>query len=142
MKIYFAGSIRGGRIDQDTYFSIIQELTTYGTVLTEHIGNLSLDDGGEKHLTSVEIYERDMAWLREADVVIAEVSTPSLGVGYELGQAESIGKPILCLYRKNEEKKLSAMIGGNKDMDVYEYEDLTTLFSKLHQFFDDLGISK
>jgi nucleoside 2-deoxyribosyltransferase len=48
--------------------------------------------------TEVFIYERDVAWLRESDFVIAEVTQPSLGVGYELGFAEAISKPILCLY--------------------------------------------
>ena len=65
---------------------------------------------GENSLTDTEIFERDMAWIEESDVVVAEVTTPSLGVGYELGQAESMGKKIICLFRKVEGKRLSAMI--------------------------------
>ena len=32
-------------------------------------------------------------------VVVAEVTQPSLGVGYELGRAKAMNKKILCLFR-------------------------------------------
>ena len=67
-----------------------------GQVLTEHIG--STDPGGEGETTSKneEIYNRDIKWLQSADIVVAEVTTPSLGVGYELGIAEKLNIPVLC----------------------------------------------
>jgi len=123
MKIYFAGSIRGGRDDKDIYFSLIRKLQEHGTVLTEHLGNAELTSFGETERTDVEIYERDMDWMREADVVIAEVTTPSLGVGYELGQAEAMQKPVLCLYRESEGKRLSAMLAGNSYMQCVTYRE-------------------
>ena len=48
MKIYFAGSIRGGREDQRLYLQIINYLKKYNEVLTEHIGDESINDLGEK----------------------------------------------------------------------------------------------
>ncbi len=129
MKIYFAGSIRGGRDDRELYLAMIQELKKYGTVLTEHIGDESLTDKGENR-SSQEIFERDMEWVREADVIVAEVTTPSLGVGYEIGQAEAMQKAVLCFYRKLEGKSLSAMIAGNPNVTVQEYstiEDIKAL---------------
>uniref|UniRef100_A0A2K6V3K9 2'-deoxynucleoside 5'-phosphate N-hydrolase 1 n=1 Tax=Saimiri boliviensis boliviensis TaxID=39432 RepID=A0A2K6V3K9_SAIBB len=45
------------------------------------------------------IHERDLAWLQQADAVVAEVTQPSLGVGYELGRAVALNKRILCLFR-------------------------------------------
>ena len=77
MKIYFAGSIRGGRDDQDLYMQLIQELNAYGTVLTEHIGDKTLSAQGES-VDEKFIFERDMRWVSEADVIVAEVSTPRL----------------------------------------------------------------
>ena len=53
---------------------------------------------------------------------MAEVSSPSLGVGYEIGYAEALGKPILCLYRRQEGRRLSAMIGGNRKLKIVEYD--------------------
>ena len=42
MKIYFAGSIRGGRDDVKLYQQIINFISGYGEVLTEHVGNENL----------------------------------------------------------------------------------------------------
>ena len=70
MKIYFAGSIRGGRQDAELYRKVIAALKDKHQVLTEHVGDLSLstvENKGDKA-----IYEQDMAWLRESDLVVAE----------------------------------------------------------------------
>ena len=42
MKIYFAGSIRGGRDDAEIYYQIIEFLREYGEILTEHVGKKDL----------------------------------------------------------------------------------------------------
>ena len=140
MKIYFAGSIRGGRDDKELYSQVIAELQAYGTVLTEHIGSLDLTEQGETHTESY-IFERDMDWVREATVIVAEVSTPSLGVGYELGQAEAMGKPILCLYREQEGKRLSAMVAGNKALTICIYANLEDVQMILREFFSTFAVS-
>lgn len=134
MKIYFAASIRGGRADREIYSSIILELQKYGKVLTEHIGDPNLSSGGEE-IPDTEIYNRDMAWLREADVVIGEITTPSLGVGYEIGQAEAMGKKIFCLYREIEGKKVSAMITGSLGVKVSKYETVQDVDRILEDYF-------
>uniref|UniRef100_A0A8D1A0K4 Uncharacterized protein n=1 Tax=Sus scrofa TaxID=9823 RepID=A0A8D1A0K4_PIG len=41
------------------------------------------------------IHERDLAWLQQADVVVAEVTQPSLGVSYELDRAVALEEPVL-----------------------------------------------
>ncbi len=122
MKIYYAAAIRGTHLTDNTYFHkrIIEHLHEHYVVLTEHLANGSIKEVGETHLTDKEIHDRDMAWVEEADVIIAEVSNPSLGVGYELGRALEIGKKILCLY-SNGDKKLSAMIKGSAEMETREY---------------------
>jgi len=123
-KIYFAGSIRGGRDYAKTYYELISYIQTRATVLTEHICGADLTTYGEENLSDPEIYERDMSWLRESNAVIAEVSAPSLGVGYELGQAEEMGKPILCLFDASGDACLSAMLSGNPKMTVVNYKNL------------------
>ena len=100
VTIYFAGSISGGRGDQAIYQQII-DLPSSSTALcfTEHFGQSSLTSVGED-LADRAIHDRDLAWLRKADVLVAEVTTPSLGVGYEIGRAVEWGKPVICLYRQ------------------------------------------
>ncbi|HEX3095736.1 MAG TPA: nucleoside 2-deoxyribosyltransferase, partial [Patescibacteria group bacterium] len=92
MKIYFAGSITGGRDDQGLYLEIIDLLKNYGEVLTEHIGSSNISDQGEQvSMSGEDIFNRDVAWLEQAEVIVAEVTVISLGVGYELGIAEKLG---------------------------------------------------
>ena len=122
MTIYFAGSIRGGRGDQVVYLEIIELLKQHGTVLTEHLGSEALGARGED-LPDCDIHDRDLEWLRSADVLVAEVTTPSLGVGYEIGRAVEWGKPVVCLYRPSQGRKLSGMIAGCAGARVCEYTD-------------------
>ncbi len=138
MKIYFAGSIRGGREDKELYFEIISLLSKHGSVLTEHVGDRTLSSLGEAGLTDEYIYERDMVWLNEADVIVAEVTTISLGVGYEIGKMENL-KPILCLYRDKEGKQISAMIKGNKNLRVEKYKTIQDIQTILERFFQKLA---
>jgi hypothetical protein len=124
MKIYFAGSIRGGRGDSSLYLKIIEYLKNFGEVLTEHIGDNSITSSGESTLGDAAIHDRDMDWLIEANIIIAEVTNPSLGVGYEIGRAIEYNKKIICLYRENENTKLSAMISGSDKVINIKYNNL------------------
>ncbi len=131
MKIYFAGSITGGRQDQALYLEAINLLSNYGEVLTEHIGDAVIAVTGET-IGAEAIFKRDVAWLEQSDVVVAEVTQVSMGVGYELGIAEKLGKKVLCLYRPSD-KRISAMIAGNSKFKTYPYTDrveLTKIFDQ------------
>lgn len=135
MKIYFAGSIRGGRDDQEIYFKIIEYLGNYGMVLTEHVGDSTISLKYENQTKEEYIYTRDVSWIEEADVLIAEVSSPSLGVGYEIAYAEKLNKPILCLYFENKDRSLSAMIQGSKNLKIRKYKNIEELKKIIDVFF-------
>ena len=139
MKIYFAGAIRGGREDAQLYESIIAYLGKKGQVLTEHVGSLDLDNKGETFRNDEDIYKRDIEWLQSADIVVAEVTTPSLGVGYELGIAEKLQIPILCLFRAEMGKILSAMIQGNTSFTCREYKKLIEAKKWINAFIYSLN---
>jgi hypothetical protein len=138
MTIYFAGSIRGGRDDRAIYAEIITLLREHGTVVTEHVGDANVSLGGE-NAPDQEIHDRDIAWLRSADLMVAEVTAPSLGVGYEIGRAVEWGKRIVCLYRPVEGRRLSGMIGGCPGIDVREYTDVAQLRSILKDALQSAG---
>ena len=134
MNIYFCGSIRGGRQDASRYASMIRRLSLYGTVLTEHVGDSSLTDlGGDG--TNEYIYERDTAWLRESDILIAECTTPSLGVGYELAYGEAHGKPVHIFYGGDDPRRLSAMLAGNPAFHKHFYRTEEELWRELDGIF-------
>lgn len=134
MKIYFAGSIRGGRRNRGLYLQIINHLRKYGQVLTEHIGSQKLTNFGEKKIKDKQIYNRDLSWLKKSDVMIAEVSIPSLGIGYELAKAEEWNKKILCLYKTRKNRRLSAMISGNSGFIVKKYKTFPEALKNIDKF--------
>ncbi len=138
MEIYFAGSIRGGRDDAQLYGQIIRHLQRHGDVLTEHVGDTTVPLRGEVSAKDVFIHDRDMDWVLESNVLVAEVTSPSLGVGYEIGRALESNKPILCLYRPQEGKRLSAMIGGSGKLRNVEYRNLEDACSHIDTFFSEL----
>ena len=140
MKIYFAASIRGGRKDQNKYNELIGFLSSKVEVLTEHVGDSSLGQTGEQDFTDKEIYQRDLEWLESADAVIAEVTNPSLGVGYELGVAEKLGKPVLCLFDDSDHNRnLSAMISGNHKITTFRYTSLDQAKEEIVSFIHSVS---
>lgn len=126
-KVYFAGSIRGGRCDADLYKRMIQHIQKNDEVLTEHVGDLSLSLLEQGRNKDAQIYLQDTALLRECDLLIAECSCPSLGVGYELAYAENCNKPCYLFYNKNT-CQLSAMLTGNCYFNIYPYADEEEIF--------------
>lgn len=134
MKIYFSGSISGGRGDQHLYAEIIAGLRAFGTVLTEHIGDPALTAMGEVNRDDRAIHDRDLNWIREADLVVAEVSTPSLGVGYEIGKATEWGKAVLCLHRPTDGRALSAMVAGCPGATIQRYRTADDAMGAIREF--------
>jgi nucleoside 2-deoxyribosyltransferase len=133
MKIYFAGAIRGGRQDALLYSQIIRLLKERGKVLTERVGYED-PDRAESGLSDETIYRRDMSWLEEADILVAEVTVPSHGVGYEIARAEALKKDILCVHRPGAAQPLSALIAGNPNVRCEAYERLEQLKPILETF--------
>ncbi len=134
MKIYFSGSIRGGRDRASIYKQLIEKIKENGEVLTKQIGSKDIEKS-EKDLSDKEIYERDVRLIRKADAVIAEVTIPSLGVGYEIAYAEQQGKPVLCLYDSTDkEHKLSAMISGNNNLTLVIYDAIESAERAVAEF--------
>jgi len=134
MKIYFSGSIRGGREHAQWYDFIAKNLNTFGKVNSEFVADKNLTSYGNIELTDNEIYQRDIDLIKEGDIVIADVTVPSLGVGYELAYAEKLNKKIFCLYHHIEGKRISAMIAGNPNFIVFSYkneEEILEIFNKI-----------
>ena len=134
-NIYFAGSIRGGRKDATLYHELIEEMKKTDVVLTEHIGDLSRSVFEQSQDKDQEIYIQDVTWLKESDLVIAECTNPSLGVGYELAYAERYNIPTYIFYRPND-TQLSAMLKGNPYLQIYSYHSKEELFDIVHTILE------
>lgn len=138
MKIYFACSIIGGREDEDIYQQLVGMLLSMGVdVPTAHITETGIE-GLDAREDPFDIYFRDVTWIEESDLLIAEVSTPSHGVGYEIGYALDLNKPVLCLYR--EQIVVSKMILGNPHplLTVLSYKDLNEAEKLLREYLSEI----
>jgi len=123
MNIYFACSITGGRDFESVYQIITQALAEdCHEVPTAHLAESGVT-ALEAVIDPMDVYRRDVSWIRASDALIAEVSAPSHGVGYEIGFALGLGKPVLALYEEGQ--KVSKMISGNPDpnLSVKTYKD-------------------
>ena len=132
LTLYFAGAISGGRGDVLHYREIISALENDGhRVLAGAVASEDVGADGEG-LDSAAIFKRDMDWLADADILVAEVSMPSTGVGYEIATARyRHGIPVVCLYRPAYTKRCTAMVGGDSGIELIEYENTAEMLSRL-----------
>ncbi len=142
MNIYFSCSITGGRDDQSAYRSIVDALLSTGHIVPTAV--LADEDvlDYERSISAEEIYSRDIHWLDECDAVVAEVSTPSHGVGYEIAYALLQGKPVLCGYRAD--KKISKMLEGNSHsrIRVISYHQVDEFIQAIDAFLHEVSKGK
>ena len=134
MNIYFACSITGGCEFEANYQEVVAALLADGhEIPTSYLAQSNVMEN-ERKLMPQDVYERDINWIKNCDALIAEVSVPSHGVGYEIGFALNIGKPVLCLYQK--EHRVSKMITGNKDsaLAVQAYTNVEEAISQVRFF--------
>ena len=134
MKIYFACSISGGRQDQKIYEELVDHIQSLGHEVVNAVisrSNITVNDGKRE---ARDVYARDTSWIEECDVVIAEVSTPSHGVGFEIGYSLELSKPVLCCYMAD--RVVSKMILGNphKDLVIYKYQDVAEIKEIINRF--------
>ena len=113
MKIYFGFTVAGDRTSVSVASGIVQMLEEMGhEVLTRH---LVRDDAWEadRRITAQEVFRRDMRWLEECDLFMAEVSGSSFGLGFETGYVlGATTKRVVLFYRRDLEGKLSLLITG------------------------------
>ena len=139
MNIYFSCSLTGGRADQVIYARIVDTLIGGGhTVPTAHLARPDVMDL-ERVVDPEEVYFRDIAWIDACDAMVAEVSTPSHGVGIEIAYALSIRKPVLCCYQRGA--RVSKMITGNRSagLVVRDYADESEALAAVEGFLAGLG---
>jgi nucleoside 2-deoxyribosyltransferase len=133
MRIYLACTVRGDRGGLAAARDLCALLQQHGhTVLTTHL--LSDDvEAAEAALTERDVFERDIAWLDSADLLIAEASGSSYGVGFEvgyvLGRAAQTGQQVLLLYDQGRRAHVSRLITGNAhpSCTTYPYRDAADL---------------
>lgn len=136
MNIYFSGSIYGGRQKLESYKKLVKELAKFGKVLNEEVA----DDNvliSEESVSDNDVFESLVNRLEQADVVFAEVTVPSLGVGYEIGYADKTNKRIICVYDKTVTPKLTTMLRGNNRLKIIPYTNINEIINNLENILKE-----
>ena len=135
MKIYVSGSMYGGTQKIDTYKIMINELEKHAEVLNKNIAD-SNEIENEKYQKDEDIFQDLEQKMIMADIIFAEVTIPSLGVGYELGYADKLGKKIIAIYDETYTKKVSTMIRGNKRIKLIPYTDIKDICKNMNKLLN------
>lgn len=133
MTIYLACTVRGDRGGVAAGRAICARLEHHGhDVQTKHLLRDDVE-AAESQLTEREIFERDLDWLSRCDVLVAEASGSSYGVGFEVGyvlgrahrqtqgvvshsnSAAHTGQRVVLLYNTERRHAVSRLITGNCD---------------------------
>lgn len=116
-KVFFGCSMRGGYANASRE-QLVKLRDCIEELGYELVSKHQLKEGifeEEEKLANEEIHDRDYNWLREADFGIFEISNPSLGTGSEISDMAHLGKPILCLFRKEISNSVSTYILGKSN---------------------------
>ncbi|HOC19052.1 MAG TPA: nucleoside 2-deoxyribosyltransferase [Vicinamibacterales bacterium] len=117
MTVYLACTVRGDRSTLNIVRHVASRLEAAGhEVLTAHLLDDYVDEA-EGDGSNQAVFERDLRWLESCDLLVAEASGSSYGVGFEvgyiLGRAATTGQRALVLYEAAREPSVSRMISGN-----------------------------
>ncbi len=125
LRVYYATSVRGAGRDLEATRRAIQTIKEMGHVaLTEHLA------GSDESLSDRQVYQRDMSLLEQADLLIADVTFPSLGVGFEICKAIQLGKPVYLIAR--EGVRVSKLIAGVAEVRRYSsLEEMSALIEDI-----------
>jgi nucleoside 2-deoxyribosyltransferase len=114
MKVYFGFTVAGSRSSLEAAKEIVGILESMGhEVLTSH---LLREDAWEadRRVPPQEVFARDMRWLAQCDIFIAEVSGSSFGLGFEAGYLlGATSKKTILFYGRAVERRISLLIVGN-----------------------------
>jgi nucleoside 2-deoxyribosyltransferase len=138
MIIYCAGPIRGNTTYHENYSEIVR--------IVEYMGHTALSEVNSKFSSSIplnakQIYTRDIKWIDGSKIMIAEVSGPSLGVGFEVSYALFVKKiPVLAVYHE-QAGQISAMISGcsNPLLQIKKYTNIDDLTSVVKNYIANGG---
>lgn len=118
LSVYFTASTPADSNFISTYKKIVQLLRNNRIISGKQITSIS-SLKHDKQLTPVEIFTRQKKLIERADLVVAEVTKPSLGVGGEIVYALTHNIPVLALIAEANDDTLSPMLLGNPSENLY-----------------------
>jgi dTMP kinase len=136
MKIYFGASVTFDRSMLPVYRKIVTILKELGhEVLSEHVVDPKLIPGAG--LTAEKLFQKETKAIEEADVMVAEVTSPSWGTAFLMEHALEKNKPVLALFYQEVEQPLPLMIKGHPELylEHYDEDSVRTILEKTLSHF-------
>lgn len=90
------------------------------------------------HEDSDELFDSYTFFKDNCDLFIAEVSRPSTGLGIELGWADELDVPIMCIHRQST-NPTGALVAVTDDENIHGYKNGEHLIEILEQELDNLS---
>lgn len=119
MRVYLACAMTNPHREVGAVESVLQMLVEEGHhVLTPHVVDTP-ERSQDRFLTNAEVAQRDLLFIAQADCLVAEVSTPSHGVGIEVMAAVSAAKPVLALAHVHA--RVSRLLAGLPGLRLERY---------------------
>ena len=125
MKIYFGASISYDRSLLPVYKRVVRNIKELGhTVLSEHVVDPRLTkEGWQNKYSPKDVFNKEIKRLNKADLMVAEVTSPSWGTAFLMEHALEHGKPVLALFYKEADRSLPLMIKGHPELYVEHYDE-------------------
>lgn len=137
MRVYLACAMTHPKRDTTVVKAVLRALSEAGhEVLTPHVVGEVEERCGDA-LSDAELTRRDLGWLEQADCLVAEVSTPSHGVGIEVMVALSAGKPVLAI--AHAEARVSRLLSGLPGLTLARYSSHNQAVALVGAFLQRIG---
>jgi 2'-deoxynucleoside 5'-phosphate N-hydrolase len=121
MQVYLAAAMTNPSRDVAVAQALLAHLEAAGhRVPTGHVARWT-GRADDAPLGEAQLARRDIAWVLESDALVAEVTTPSHGVGIEVAIASGRAIPVLLLYR--EGTVVSRLLLGLPGVQVATFRD-------------------
>jgi hypothetical protein len=116
VRVYLACTVRGDRAGLEAARAAASRLRALGhEVLTSHLLEDRVDEA-EAGLTETEVFARDLRWLQACDLLVAEASGSTYGVGFEVGyvtgRVSASRQRVIVLFDASRRGAISRLVSG------------------------------
>lgn len=137
MRVYLACAMTNPERDTRVVEEVLRALGEAGhEVLTPHVVG-GVEQAADGLLSDEDLAQRDLAWLAQADCLVAEVSTPSHGVGIEVMAALNAGKPVLAI--AHQQARVSRLLSGLPGLTFARYGSHAQAVTLVRAFLERVG---
>lgn len=139
MKACFIASIKGKTGRETEYKEIVSVLQNCGIkVYSDHVlGNTQEDIDRMNQEERVKFHKKIMDQIKKTDLVVAEITSQSISVGFLISMAIELKKPTVLLYKGSNEPNLLSTLEKSEELIVGRYSGVGDIKSVLSKLIDD-----